>query len=112
MLAIIIPLGFASKFYQGPGALWSNNYLGGILYVVFFILLAGLIFPSVSSIKICIWVVLATCILETIQLWHPPFLEFIRSYFIGRTLIGSGFDFWDFPHYIIGGIIGYSILKR
>ncbi|ODS34777.1 MAG: hypothetical protein SCARUB_00037 [Candidatus Scalindua rubra] len=42
-----------------------------------------------------------TCFLEFLQLWHPPFLESIRSTFIGSVLIGTTFTWWDFPHYAL-----------
>ena len=31
-------------------------------------------------------VLICTCILEVMQLWHPPFLEFLRSFFIGSGI--------------------------
>lgn len=53
-----------------------------------------------------------TCILEFLQLWHPPFLELIRSYLIGRLLIGTSFSWWDFPHYLVGCLIGWWWLAK
>jgi hypothetical protein len=83
-----------------------------VLYVVFWILLAFLFFPSEKAIKaIPIWVFLITCALEILQLWHPPILEKVRSRFLGRTLIGTSFAWWDFPHYAIGSIIGWVWIK-
>jgi len=111
ILIFIIPLGFATKFYVGPGSIWVSNYLGGIIYVVFFILLVAILLPNISQIKVSISVLCATCILEIMQLWHPYLLEIVRSYFIGRALIGNGFDWFDFPYYILGTIIGYFVLK-
>lgn len=111
ILGVITPLGFATKFYSGPGEIWINDYLGGVLYVVFFILIAQLVFTGAGKVKIVIWVTAITFLLETLQLWHPPFLETVRSNFFGRSLIGNGFDWWDFPHYIIGGLAGYLLLR-
>ncbi len=111
LLLIITPLGFASKFYTGPGAWWFNNYAGGILYEMFWCFVAILFFPYVTAFWIINLVLGITCFLECLQLWHPLFLESIRSTFIGSTLIGTTFAWWDFPHYVIGCIASWFILK-
>ena len=81
-LLVVTPLGFAFKFYPGPGNGWFNNYGAGVLYEVFWILLASLFFPSKRSANVIpVYVFVMTCILEFLQLWHPPFLEVIRSFF-------------------------------
>ncbi len=111
LLLIIIPLGFTSKFYTGPGAWWFNNYAGGILYEMFWCFVATLVFPYARAFWIACLVLGITCFLECLQLWNPLFLESIRSTFIGNTLIGSTFAWWDFPHYIIGCFAGWYIIK-
>jgi Flp pilus assembly protein TadB len=50
--------------------------------------------------------------LEFLQLWHPSFLEFLRSNFIGRTILGTSFTWSDFPYYLVGGGIGWLLMKR
>jgi hypothetical protein len=49
--------------------------------------------------------------LEFIQLWHPTFLEFLRSNFIGRTILGTSFNWSDFPYYLAGCAIGWLLMK-
>ena len=41
-LLVVTPLGFAFKFYSGPGNWWFNNYGAGVLYEIFWVLLAFL----------------------------------------------------------------------
>jgi hypothetical protein len=106
-LLIIVPLGFYSKFYRGPAAAWANDSLGGFLYVVFWCLLVFLAVPRCNPRRIAGGVLIATCILEFLQLWHPPFLEFLRSYFLGRTILGTTFDWMDFPYYFLGSVAGW-----
>jgi hypothetical protein len=101
-LLSVVPLGFATKFYHGPGAHWFNDYAGGILYEVFWCLSASFIRPTAHTFRIAAWVFGFTCFLECLQLWHPAFLEVIRSTFVGRTLIGTSFTWWDFPYYTAG----------
>jgi hypothetical protein len=110
-LAIIVPIGFYSKFYKGPFGIWVNNSLGGVFYVIFWCLLIYLIFTKLKPKNIALGVFTVTCILEILQLWHPPFLEILRSSFVGRTILGNTFTFKDFPYYFIGSVIGYLWLK-
>jgi len=53
----------------------------------------------------------STCLLEFLQLWRPPFLEMLRSYFIGATVLGSSFAWFDFAYYFFGSAIGWLWLR-
>ena len=111
-LLVVTPLGFAFKFYSGPGKWWFNDYGAGLLYEIFWILTAFLLFPSrLSANVIPLFVFVLTCILEFLQLWHPPFLETIRSSFVGSALVGTTFVWWDFPHYVVGCLIGWIWIR-
>ncbi len=111
-LLVVTPLGLVFKFYSGPGNGWFNNYGAGVLYEIFWILLAFLFFHSKRSANVIpIHVFIITCILEFLQLWHPPFLKMIRSSFLGSAIIGTTFVWWDFPHYILGCLIGWGWLR-
>lgn len=110
-LLITTPLGFASKFYHGAGAWWFNNYASGIFYEMFWCFAAILLLPRVSVFWIACTVLGTTCVLEFLQLWHPLFLDPVRSTFIGRTLIGTTFTWWDFPHYVIGCLTGWLMIS-
>ena len=107
-LAAIVLIGFYSKKgYRGPGAQWVNDSLGGVFYVIFWCLLFSLCLPRVRTGRIVLAVLAATCCLEFLQMWHPPFLEFLRSFFVGRTILGSYFDWYDFPYYFVGAGLGW-----
>jgi hypothetical protein len=110
-LIIIVPLGFYTKFYSGPAHIWVNNSLGGFFYEIFWVLLFSILLPKVRPVIIAMAVFFATCTLEFLQLWHPPFLQILRSNFIGRTILGNSFNLMDFPYYIAGSLTGYLILK-
>lgn len=101
-IALIVPVGFSTKLYNGPAASWVNNSLGGILYVIFWSLLFSFFFFRTRPWKISIFVLMVTCSLEFLQLWHPPFLESIRSTFLGVTLIGNSFTWTDLFYYLVG----------
>ncbi|MDZ7261018.1 MAG: DUF2809 domain-containing protein [candidate division KSB1 bacterium] len=111
-LLIVTPLGFMTKFYRGPSAWWFNDYAGGLLYEVFWCLVVIFIWPRASALMVAGWVLVVTCLLEFLQLYHSsPFLEAIRATFIGRTLIGTSFAWWDFPYYVIGCGMGWLWIR-
>ena len=110
-IILIVPLGLYSKFYDGPANNWVNNSLGGVLYVIFWSLLFSLLAARSKSWKIVNLVFLITCAIEFLQLWHPPFMETIRSTFIGATLFGNSFSWMDMAHYVIGALASLGLLK-
>jgi hypothetical protein len=112
LLLFITPLGFYTKIYPVPGASWVNDSLGGVFYEIFWCLLVFVLLVNARAWLIATSVFIITCFLEVLQLWHPEFLKVIRSYFIGRTLLGSSFNLYDFIYYFIGSGIGYLILTR
>ena len=107
----LIPTGMASKFYSGPGSGWVHGYGGGVVYEVFFCLAGGLISNAVPG-RIALTVFGTTCLLEFSQLWQPPFLEWLRSTWVGIAMLGSSFDWLDFPHYGIGCVLGFTLLRQ
>ncbi|MCA1992128.1 MAG: DUF2809 domain-containing protein [Coleofasciculus sp. S288] len=112
-LLIVTPLGILSKFYYGPAQVWVNDYSGDILYEIFWCLFFFLLIPTRKAItQIPLWVFAVTCVLEILQLWKSPFLEAIRATFIGRTLLGTTFVWWDFPHYAVGSLLGWLWLLQ
>jgi hypothetical protein len=111
-LLIIVPVGFYSKLYAGPAAIWVNNSLSGVFYEIFWCLLIFLFWGEGQPWIIAASVLVATCLLEFLQLWHPPFLEFMRSYFIGQAVLGTSFTWSDFPYYFLGCGIGWLWLSR
>jgi hypothetical protein len=110
LLVVLVPLGILTKFYAGPASDWVNFSLGGILYVIFWSLVGGFFFEQTKSWKIALWVFGITAMLEIMQLWHPPFLETLRSTFLGASLLGNYFSWLDFPHYLLGFLISWGIL--
>ena len=111
-LCLVTPAGFLFKFYAGAGHKWFNDYGGGLLYEIFWCLIVFFFVPHRKYITpITLWVLIITCILETLQLWHPPLLEQIRSTFLGAALIGTTFVWLDFPHYLLGCAIAWAWMR-
>ncbi len=111
-LAVVTPLGFACKGYFGHVHPWFYLYGGGVLYEVFFCLLAFLFWYDRRYIApIAVWVFVITCGLEFLQLWHPDFLTAARATLPGKMLLGTTFVWWDLPHYAIGCGVGWWVMR-
>ncbi len=110
-LAIIVPFGLLTKFYRGPGQAWLNDSFGSIPYEIFWILLVVFIWPQITKGSAAIAVLITTCILEVLQLWHPPFLQAIRATLPGKLVLGTTFVSWDFFYYFIGCFCGWLWVK-
>jgi hypothetical protein len=111
ILALVTPLGIATKFYTGPAEMWVRTRAGGLLYVVFWCLLALVLRPNLSPWIVAAAVLFITSILEFLQLWHPAPLQAIRSTWLGHALIGSSFSWSDFPYYGAGAVLTILIVQ-
>ncbi|EAW34615.1 DUF2809 domain-containing protein [Lyngbya sp. PCC 8106] len=111
ILIALIPIGLASKFYQGPLAFWVNNSFSSLFYEMFWMFLVVFILPRLSPGWVAFWVFIVTSVLEFMQLWKPPFLQAIRATLVGRLLLGNSFVWGDFLYYVIGCVVGWLILR-
>ncbi|MDB9525014.1 DUF2809 domain-containing protein [Oscillatoria sp. CS-180] len=110
-MAFIVPFGLVTKFYQGAGEAWLNDTFGGIPYEIFWMLLLAIIIPSLRPVTVALSILIATCILECLQLWQPAWLQAIRATLVGRLVLGNTFTWDDFPYYAIGCFIGWLWLR-
>lgn len=101
-VAVLIPLGFGTKLYQGPGAEWVHAYAGALCYEIFWVFVLRLLLSRAPILPLAAAVFLVTSTLEFTQLSRDPRLESVRSFYLGRALIGDGFDPWDFAYYAAG----------
>ena len=111
-LLAVVPIGLGLKFYTGPLRAFVNDWVSSLAYECLWMLAAFLVFPRRSaSLPIAIGVFLGTCVIEVMQLWHPPALEAVRSTFFGRCVLGTTFDGKDFAAYFVGCAIGCLWLR-
>ena len=111
-LVAVTAAGFGAKLYRGPGEDWLNDSLAGLFYVVFWCLAAALAWPRAPAERIALAVLAATCALEVLQLWRPPWLQAVRATFPGAALLGTTFAASDFVYYAVGAAIGWLGVRR
>lgn len=110
-IIFIVPFGYIVRFSQGLGLEWLHDLLGSVAYEIFWILLVAFMFPKVSAVWTAVGVCLATCGLEFLQLWQPPFLLAARATLIGRLVLGNTFVWSDFISYFVGSFIGWVWMR-
>ncbi|MFP4448081.1 MAG: DUF2809 domain-containing protein [Bacteroidales bacterium] len=108
---VIAALGLFSKVYPAFEGTIISYKLSGLFYVTDLCLLIFLIFPGHLKMLYALMAFFITSIIEFLQLWNPEFLMNIRSTFLGHTILGSSFDWLDFPWYIAGAALGWLLLK-
>ncbi|MDQ7063393.1 MAG: DUF2809 domain-containing protein [candidate division KSB1 bacterium] len=108
-ILLLIPVGLAAKFGLAG---WGLRYGGAIFYEMFWILFLRFFLPQWSPLRCAVTVFFATSLLEMLQLWHPIWLEGLRSHFLGRILLGTSFDPVDFGYYFVGSAAGFGYLRR
>jgi hypothetical protein len=100
------------RYYHGWGADWVRYYVSGSVYVIIWSLLLFSVWPSrPNTIRIPAYVLAATCVLEFLQLWQPPFLQAFRATLPGAALIGTSFVWLQFPFYLAGFLCSVLLLK-
>lgn len=110
VFAALIPLGYYLRF-RAPIPAGARDSSGGALYVILFVVLGAIVFADSAPFRIAFVVVVATCVLEFLQLWHPRWLEVLRATWPGRVLLGTTFGWNDFPPYFAGGFAGWLLLR-
>lgn len=109
-LFLVALLGYWFRF-DAPITAGLRDGTGGAAYVIFFVVALAIITPASSAARIALIVVAVTCVLEFLQLWHPVWLEQIRRTLPGRALLGTTFDWTDFPPYFVGAVIGWALVR-
>ena len=110
-LFLVALLGYWFRF-DAPISAGLRDGTGGAAYVIFFSVALAIIRPASSAARIALIALTYTCVLEFLQLWHPPWLEQIRRTLPGRALLGTTFSWTDFPPYFAGAVIGWALVRH
>lgn len=100
-ICILICLGLPSR--QMPEYLpdWYVIYAGDFLWAMLIFFLYGLVFDF-SGKKACCYAIATTYLIECSQLFHPAWLEYLRSTTLGALVLGFGFLWSDIVSYTLG----------
>ena len=109
---VVFGLGVVTMFFRSSTGLgWIGNNLGGTFYVLAGIFLVLSLRPAASPVIVSVAVFIATCGIEFLQLWHPPWLEAIRATTPGRLILGTTYNTPDFAYYTLGLVAGILVAR-
>jgi hypothetical protein len=88
-----LPAGVAKV---GGDALWSLMVFCGIAFLR----------PRFKTTTVALATLLFSFTIEFTQLYHAPWIDYVRSYRLGGLILGHTFNWPDFGSYTIGVLLG------
>jgi hypothetical protein len=111
LLILVILAGYYLRYYHGPMQDWVHRLSGSLLVVCFWALLLYLFLPSLRPMSLAVTVCSFACAVELSLLIHQPLVTYVRGAFIGRSVVGPPFAWFDLAAYLAGGLVVYGGLR-
>ncbi|MEM8862397.1 MAG: DUF2809 domain-containing protein [Chloroflexota bacterium] len=114
IILFLLAIGLPSRIFQGPMPSWYVSYTGDFVWAMMVFFMFALIFRL--STWHAFWVALATTyLIEVTQLFHPDWLEYLRTFRLFGLVFGYSFIWSDIVAYTLGislgSILDWFILK-
>ena len=111
LVAMTIVTGLASRHYSSSLPPWVESYLGDTLWALMVFLLIGFIFRTKSTRWVAVAAILFSYSIEVSQLYHAPWIDTLRSNWLGGLILGFGFLWSDLVCYTVGIGVGVVMEK-
>lgn len=116
IMVLLVALGLPSRTMRNSLPPWYVQYFGDYLWAMLIFFGLALIRPRWGTLKVLTAAILFTCVIEVTQLFHPPWLQYLRSIKICALVLGHGFLWSDLVAYTLGistgAILEWLILTR
>ncbi len=89
MMLVIVALGLPSRTMQAQLPLWYVQYFGDYLWAMLIFLGFALILQKSGTLQVAMVTLAFTYCIEISQLFHPPWLEYLRSIKLFALLLGT-----------------------
>jgi hypothetical protein len=110
LMMLIFITAMYTKEYKGEHQFLINSHIGGIFYVLFGSLLFSLVLPRLRPWQSTLLALGCTSLIECVQYFRFPFLlELTRTRFF-LYLLGNSFNGIDFVYYVVGAVVGLTVL--
>ena len=113
-LLLIVILGLGSRMEPMRSIPILGTYFGDAAWAAAAYASIRFLFPKASIGVVLAGAIGLSFLVECSQLWHPAWLEELRTHRIVRLLIGTGFVWFDFIAYTIGSLLtaGIELVAR
>lgn len=107
----VIAIGLASRNIAGLFPAELGKYPGDALWALMVFFFLGALLPRCRTLHIAAFAFAISCVVEVSQLYHAPWIDSLRSNSLVHLVLGSGFDWRDFPAYLLGASVGLLVEK-
>ena len=108
-LAIIIPLGLASRKFSDQIPAFVADHAGGFLWTIAIYLALAFLAPRWSPLKLFLFAFGISVAVELSQLIDVAWLNALRKTLPGRLLLGAGFLWIDLLRYFCGALFAFAV---
>ncbi len=112
----ITVLGLPARTIQDQLPSWYVQYFGDYLWAMLLFFGFVLILQNMSTFKVAIATLLFTYGIEISELFHPPWLDYLRSIKLFALVLGYTFLWTDIVAYTLGistgALIEYFLLRN
>ena len=109
LIALVCLLGIGSRHYAHVVPGFIAAYAGDTLWALAAFLGIGLVLPRASTRLIALLTMAFSVAVEISQLYHAPWIDFIRQTTLGGLILGFGFLWSDLACYAVGVGLGVAI---
>lgn len=105
-LVAVVILGLASRRFQGLFPACLGKYPGDALWTLAVFLSLALLQPRASTVRLAVFAMSISCLVEFSQLYQAPWINTIRDTKPGHIVLGAGFSWFDIIAYGVGVMLG------
>ena len=106
---IVVPIGYATRKLPQLFHPFIAEFGGDTLWAAMFVFLFRAIWSKTALWKLVLYTYLFTVAIEISQLYHAPWIDRLRSSFLGKMLLGSGFLWSDLACYLTGVVFAWLV---
>lgn len=109
IMLVIIAFGLPARIVQDQLPAWYVLYFGDYLWAMLLFFIFAVTLQNMSTFKVAMITLLFTYIIEISQLFHPQWLDHLRSIKLLALVLGYGFLWSDIAAYTLGIITGVLV---
>jgi hypothetical protein len=102
----VTALGLASRCFPGLFPAFLGKYPGDALWTLMVFLGWGMVLPRESSLRVTLYALATSYLVELSQLYQAPWINSIRGTTVGHLVLGTTFSVADLVAYTVGAVGG------
>jgi hypothetical protein len=111
IMVVITAFGLPARTIQDQLPTWYVQYFGDYLWAMLLFFVFALTLRNMNTFKVAIATLLFTYMIEISQLFHPQWLEYLRSIKLFALVLGYSFLWSDIVAYTLGIFTG-ALIER